>query len=359
MTDQISKNEAKEILTSDIASVINEYSIPSKEITYSKNIFLPLTHICQNNCGYCTFKESPENTKQLVMDEKKVMQTVIQAKKHSCTEAMFAFGESADKNPEVLNQLNNYGYESMVDYVYDLSEKILTRHEMLPHTNMGIITRPELERLSQVNASMGLMLETTNKKLMKTIVHRDSPGKNPEKRLQFIKNAGKEKIPFTTGLLIGIGESTDDHIESLYQIRKIQDKYHHIQEIIIQNFKSKPGIPMENHPEPEVSQLLNLTILASKMFPDVSIQIPPNLNRNMITSFIKCGADDLGGVSPVTKDYVNPEDEWPSVRELEKNMKNINCKLKERLPVYDKFIKKEYLKEKVYEKTIKLQKQIN
>lgn len=364
MFDKISKNEAKQLLTSDLNTYLDNIKVLNQnkhnnQITYSKNIFLPITHICQNNCGYCTFKQDVEEAEYIVMNKETVLNSIINAKKLRCTEALFTFGESADKIEQVKNTLNTYGYESMVDYVYDLSEEILEKHELLPHTNMGIISKKELNRLSEVNASMGLMLETTNKKLMKTIVHKDSPGKNPEKRLKYIENAGKEKIPFTTGLLIGIGETMEDHVDSLFEIRKLQDKYHHIQEIIIQNFTPKANIPMANYPKPSVMELLKLTILASKMFPDVSIQIPPNLNRDLVTFFILCGADDLGGISPITKDYVNPETKWPGINELEFTVNQINHTLKERLPVYDKFINKKYLKEKVYEKTVKLQRQIN
>lgn len=359
----ISKQEAKEILCADfdtILDLIKEINIQKKNtVTYSKNVFLPLTHICHNNCGYCTFKELPEETEYLLMNEEKVYDSVNEAKKLGCTEALFAFGESADKNQHVMAILNKWGYESMVDYVYSLSNNILNDYALLPHTNMGIISRDELKLLSQVNASMGLMLETTNKKLLKTVVHEDSPGKNPDKRLKFIKNAGKEKIPFTTGLLIGIGETMDDHIDSLFEIRRLHDEYGHIQEIILQNFKPKPDILMANYPEPSVIDLLKLTVLTSIMFPDVSIQIPPNLNKNLIPFFIIAGADDIGGISPITKDYVNPDDEWPKIQELSSEIEKINYNLKERLPVYEKFINRNFLNENLYEKTIKLKKEIN
>ena len=359
----ISKQEAKNILCSDFNTTLDYIKqindTNNHIITYSQNVFLPLTHICQNNCGYCTFKENPDETKYILMNEDSVYKTVMDAKTAGCTEAMFAFGESADKNELVLDALNSLGYESMVDYVYNLSENILNYHGMLPHTNMGIISREELELLSHVNASMGLMLETTNKKLLKTIVHKDSPGKNPDTRLNFIKNAGKEKIPFTTGLLIGIGEDMNDHIDSLFEIRKLHDKYGHIQEIILQNFKPKDNIPMADYPEPSVIDLLKLTILSSVMFPDVSIQIPPNLNKNLMPFFVIAGANDLGGISPITKDYVNPEDKWPTIEELSHELSKINCNLKERLPVYDKYINRTFLKENVYEKTLNLKKEIS
>lgn len=363
MINSITKKEAKNILNSDLETSldlikqINQNR--SNNITFSRNIFLPITHICQNNCGYCTFKQNVEEAEYLVMDEKTVFNTVQKAKTAKCTEALFTFGESSDKNDSVKNKLEEWGYDSMVDYVHYLSEKILTKHEMLPHTNMGIISRSDLRYLSEVNASMGLMLETTNKKLLKTIAHRDSPGKDPEKRLNFIKNAGKEKIPFTTGLLIGIGETTQDHIDSFFAIRDIQDRYGHIQEIIIQNFKPKSNIAMHDYPEPSVMDLLKLTILATEMFPDVSIQIPPNLNQDLMSFFVLCGADDVGGISPLTKDYVNPENDWPSIGELESTLNKINFTLKERLPVYEKYINREYLKEKVYPKVTALQEQIS
>lgn len=364
MINIISKNEAKNFLLADLnASLdfikeINQKNNP-KYITYSKNVFLPLTRICQNNCGYCTFKQDINEVEYVLMNQNKVFQMVNQAKKYNCTEALFTFGESADKEENVMNKLEEWNYESMVDYVYSLSESVLMKYEILPHTNMGLISRNDIRRLSQVNASMGLMLETTNKKLLKTIAHKDSPGKDPEKRIKFIENAGKENVPFTTGLLIGIGETMKDHIDSLFKIRDLQDKYGHIQEIIIQNFKPKPNIPMADYPEPSVIDLLKLTMLATKMFPDVSIQIPPNLNRDLMSFFILCGADDMGGISPITKDFVNPENEWPSIKELESSVKKINYSLKERLPVYEKFINEKYLREKVYGKVIKLQNEIS
>lgn len=363
MTDTISKTEARDILNSDLNTSLDLIKEINQErlntITYSKNIFLPLTHICQNKCGYCTFKQDVDEVEYLVMTEENVLNTVQKAKNAKCTEALFTFGESADENDAVKNKLEEFGFESMVDYLHYLSERVLIKKEMLPHTNMGIISRSDLRYLSEVNASMGLMLETTNKSLLKTIVHKDSPSKNPDKRINFIKNAGKENIPFTTGLLIGIGETTQDHIDSLFTLRDLQDKYGHIQEIIIQNFKPKDNIPMKDYPEPSMIELLKLTLLATKMFPDVSIQIPPNLNRDLMAMFILCGADDMGGISPLTKDYINPEEDWPSLNELLSMVNSIKYSLKERLPVYEKYINEKYLKEKVYDTAVKLQKQIS
>lgn len=359
----LSKQEYRNILDYDIVDILDlikkiNINRTNHNITYSKNVFLPLTHICQNNCGYCTFKQTPQEAEFLLMDESSVNSMISSAVKYGCTEALFTFGESADSNEFVQEELKKYGYESMVDYVYHLSQNALKNHDILPHTNMGIITRDDLHKLSYVNASMGLMLETTNKKLLNTIAHKDSPGKNPKKRLKLIENAGRENIPFTTGLLIGIGETKDDHIDSLFKIRNLQDKYGHIQEIILQNFKPKQGIPMEDYPEPPVTDLIKLTLTAHLLFPDVSIQIPPNLNQKLMSIFAIVGADDLGGISPITEDYVNPDAPWPKINELKEEINSINFNMKERLPVYKKFINKKFLKEEVYNKSVLLQKKI-
>ncbi len=359
----LSKNEAIEILNYDISDIgdlvkkVNNNKT-SRDITFSKNVFLPLTHICQNNCGYCTFRETVDSTSVLLMDEKSVYSQVEKAVNLNSKEAMFAFGESAEKNEYIAEELKKHACETMVDYVCKLSDHILDNYDILPHTNMGIVTPDELYRLKQVNASMGLMLETTNKDLLKTIVHNKSPGKNPKIRLNYMEEAGKLNIPFTTGLLVGIGESKVDRVESLLKIRELQDKYGHIQEIIIQNFKPKPGIAMEDQPESPVIELIKLTMLASLMFPDVSIQIPPNLNDKLTSIFIIAGADDFGGISAVSKDFVNPEDKWPEIDTLRREVESIDYNLIERLPVYRKYISKEYLPNKVYEKAVKLDQRI-
>ena len=357
-----SKSEIRTILDYDLIdllSLIKKINMEQKihEITYSKNIFLPLTHICKNNCGYCTFKQSPEEATFLLMNKQDVFKQLHEANKYNCSEALFTFGESADEIDVVKEKLNDYGYDSMVDYVYDLSKVSLNKYNVLPHTNMGIINRDQIHKLKKVNASMGLMLETTNKHLLKTIVHKDSPGKNPDKRLKLIENAGKEKVPFTTGLLIGIGETREDHLDSLFKIRQLQDKYGHIQEIIIQNFKPKLGIPMEEYPEPPLIDLIKLTLASHILFPDISIQIPPNLNRKLMSIFAIVGADDIGGISPITKDYVNPDAPWPKIEELKLELDSINYSLVERLPVYNKYINRTFLSPLVYDKVVQIKKE--
>lgn len=364
MNNVITKKDAIELLYSDISVFLDYIKLINqnrnvKEVTYSKNVFLPLTHICRNNCGYCDFRETPETTTKLLMDEKEVSSLLNKAKQYNCTEALFTFGESADEFEIIQNKLDEYGFSSMVDYVYHLSQKSLNEYDILPHTNMGLISRSDLKYLSQVNGSMGLMLETTNEDLLNSIVHKDSPGKDPKKRIKFIEDAGREKIPFTTGLLIGIGESVEDRVDSLFSIKKIHEKYGHIQEIILQNFRVKKTIAMADYPEPSVIDLIKLTVLSSLLFDDISIQIPPNLNNELISLFAILGADDFGGVSPITKDYVNPELPWPTITYLEQQLSSINYNLVERLPVYNKYLSNEYLSQDVLKKALEIKKRNN
>ncbi|MCK9151502.1 7,8-didemethyl-8-hydroxy-5-deazariboflavin synthase CofG [Methanobacterium alcaliphilum] len=320
-------------------------------ITYSKNAFIPLTEICRNECGYCTFRRDPQDPLAcILMHPHDVLERLNEAEKYGCKEALFTFGERSDEISQVKNVLDELGFESMVEYLYHISYETLKKTNLLPHSNPGVLNRKELKMLKEVNASMGMMLESTSSNLMKSLAHKKSPGKNPWLRIQTIENAGKLRIPFTTGLLIGIGETLEDRAESLMELRRIQDKYGHIQEIIIQNFRSKPGIPMENHPEPSLVEMVKTVAVAKLLFPDVSIQVPPNLNRENAQIFLLAGCDDWGGVSPLTHDYVNPEAPWPEIEELTKITEDVGFSLSERLPVYSKYISSEFLSDIVLEK---------
>ncbi len=319
-----------------------------KTITYSKNVFIPVTRLCRNQCGYCTFRR--DEIKPPILPPQEIMGRLKKAESYGCKEALFTFGEAADQLEPVMDQLAKLGYNSMVEYLFYICQKTLDNTLLLPHTNMGILKFKDLKMLREVNASMGLMLETSSPRLMETIAHKYSPGKDPKLRIKTIEDAGKLRIPFTTGLLIGIGETIDERVESLLELRRIQDKYGHIQEIIIQNFKSKPGIPMEDYPEPTLLEMIKMVAVSKMLFPDVSIQVPPNLNRETCEIFLLAGADDWGGISPLTRDYVNPEAPWPEIGELERITRKAGFKLKERLPVYSKFISEEYLSEAILEK---------
>ena len=352
---ELSKNTIINHLKSnykDLLSLMAEVnSSNDSRVTYSKNVFLPVTDICRNECGYCIFRRNPESSDaKILMETSRIMSLLEDADKYSCHEALFTFGEGADEFPEVSHALDKEGFTSMVEYLYFLCSETLDKTDLLPHSNLGILKKKDLKLLREVNASMGLMLETSSPRLMETIVHSKSPGKEPKLRIKTIENAGKLKIPFTTGLLIGIGETVEERADSLLEIRKLQDTYGHIQEIIIQNFKPKPGIPMENQEEPSLMEMIKMVVVTKLLFPDVSVQVPPNLNRENAQMFLLAGADDWGGVSPLTKDFVNPEAPWPELSRLKALTEEMGFSFKERLPVYPEYISDEFLSERVRDK---------
>jgi len=329
-------------------------------ITYSKNVFIPLTEICRNSCGYCTFKKDFDDPKAIILkDKNEVIDELKFSQKYGCKEALFTFGEQADEEDVVKSALKHKGFSSMVEYVYDICQETLNQTKLLPHTNAGVLSYEDMKILKEVNVSMGMMLENSSDRLRTTEAHKNSPGKDPQLRIQTIANAGKLKIPYTTGILIGIGETKEEIADSLLTIKELHDKYGHIQEIIIQNFRSKPGIPMEKNPEPSVLDMIRTVSVAKLLFDDVSIQVPPNLNHETNQIFLLCGADDWGGISPVSKDYVNPEAPWPEIQHMRNLTKGAGFNLKERLAVYDKYINKDFLDENVLNKTLSLNKELD
>ena len=269
------------------------------------------------------------------MSPEDVIGLTKRAKIAGCSETLLTLGERPDVHAEAREKLDALGYESMVDYIEDLCGQIL-KLGLLPHTNAGLLSERELRRLRRYNASMGLMLECA----ANLPVHQNSPGKDPRRRLEVIEKAGKLRIPFTTGLLIGIGERFEDRVQSLLAIRKLHERYDHIQEVIIQPFDPKPGTPMESHPRPSESELFKTVAIARSIMPDMNIQIPPNLVSNF-SSILLAGANDLGGISPVTPDFINPEQPWPSVAELWAVVKRAGFTPRERLPIYPRYVKDE------------------
>ena len=299
-------------------------------ITFSRNVFLPLTSVCRNRCGYCCFRTPVQEG--CLMTPEEVEKTLQRGAALGCTEALFTFGEHPEEEPGFMAHLKRTGYSTILDYCEAMCRKSI-ECAVLPHTNAGILTYHEMERLHAVNASMGLMLETT----AKIPAHATSKGKEPEIRLDMIEDAGKLRIPFTTGLLLGIGETMADREDSLLVIRDLHKRYGHIQEIIIQNFCPKPGTPMAHHPVPGTDEICTTIRMARDILPKgIAIQIPPNLID--ASALISCGVDDLGGVSPLTIDYVNPEHPWPAIEELKKIVGD--AQLCERLCIYPQYIKK-------------------
>ena len=358
MTSNLTKEDILQILNAEDSDIIRYMAETVKYrenhlITYSKNVFIPLTEICRNDCGYCNFKKNPDDSEAIILKTKEeVLETLKEAEQYGCKEALFTFGEDADEEEIVKERLAEYGYESMVDYVVDICQMTLDETTLLPHTNGGNYSYDDLKRLKEVNASMGLMLENSSERLMELPAHNKSPGKNPKIRLETIENAGKLKIPYTTGILIGIGETHEEVAESLLKIRELYDEYGHIQEVIIQNFTPIPGIEMENWPEPSFLDMIRTVIAGTLLFgdTDVSIQVPPNLNNDTAQIFLLCGADDWGGVSPVSPDYVNITSPWPGIEELQKLTEDAGFELTERLCVYEKYVNNEWLNETLLEK---------
>lgn len=308
-------------------------------VTFSRNVFIPVTNICRNRCGYCTFRRDPEHPEARLMSVEEIIPILKNGKEAGCTEALFVFGEYAEEVPEYRKELNEMGYSSTVEYVTELCE-LTIGIGLLPHTNAGILNRRELEMLKTLNVSMGLMLETT----AELKAHCESPGKAPSKRIDMIRTAGELRIPFTTGILVGIGETTEDRKNSLEVIADIHKEFGHIQEVIIQNFMPKPDTPMADHAPPTKEDMIRTVALAREILPDdIAVQVAPNLIDPRI--LIENGATDLGGISPTTIDWINPEAEWPSVVELQQMTGEIP--LKERLPIYPQYIQKGWYSSKL------------
>ncbi|HEU4343463.1 MAG TPA: 7,8-didemethyl-8-hydroxy-5-deazariboflavin synthase CofG [Candidatus Binatia bacterium] len=312
-----------------------------KVVSFSPKIFVPLTNLCRDFCGYCTFRKAPDEpgAKTMTLDE--VMRVVRQGKALGCTEVLFSLG---DKPEAIYGEMRRFlaerGYRRTLDYLYDACSAVLEQTGLLPHSNPGIMGKRDLLRLKAVNASMGLMLENVSERLMLAGgPHAEAPDKKPSARLGTLAEAGKLRIPFTTGILIGIGETWDERIGSLFAIRELHRRYGHIQEIIIQNFRAKPEIPMRDHPEPSHHEMLKTIALARLIFGgEMNIQAPPNLTPENYPIYLNAGINDWGGVSPLTPDFINPEAPWPAVQVLRQKSAAAGFILKARLPVYPEFI---------------------
>jgi 7,8-didemethyl-8-hydroxy-5-deazariboflavin synthase CofG subunit len=308
-------------------------------ITYSRKVFLPLTNLCRDYCGYCTFRRDPGDPGAHTMTPDEVMEVVHAGERMGCTEALFSLGDKPELLfPQMRDALRRLGYKSTLHYLEAMCEKVLRESSLLPHPNPGLMSAEWLERLSRVAPSMGLMLETTSTRLLaKDAAHDNAPDKYPSKRLRVIEEAGRQKIPFTTGILIGIGETLEERVDSLIAIRDLHAKYGHIQEVIVQNFRAKSGTPMAHWPEPDRGEMLRTLAAARLLMPQMNIQAPPNLSDPHYADLIDGGINDWGGVSPLTPDFINPEKPWPHLEELRQRTAAKGFELRQRLPVYPEF----------------------
>ena len=309
-------------------------------ITYSRKVFLPLTNLCRDYCGYCTFRRDATDPGAHTMTPDEVLATVRAGEKLGCTEALFSLGDKPELVfPAMRQTLKRLGYKSTLQYLEAMCELVLRESTLLPHPNPGVMSKEWLRRLSAVSPSMGLMLETTSTALLGPgAAHDNAPDKVPARRLHTIEEAGHLKIPFTTGLLIGIGETPAERVDTLLAIRELHRRYGHIQEVIVQNFRVKPDIPMRDWSEPGRGEMLRCVAIARLLMPEVNIQAPPNLSAPYYDDLLDAGINDWGGVSPLTPDFINPEKPWPHLEQLRWRTDAKGFKLRQRLPVYPEFI---------------------
>ncbi|OGH56363.1 MAG: 7,8-didemethyl-8-hydroxy-5-deazariboflavin synthase subunit CofG [Candidatus Lindowbacteria bacterium RIFCSPLOWO2_12_FULL_62_27] len=306
-------------------------------VTYSRKVFIPLTNLCRDTCGYCVFAQPPDSPAARYMTPDEVLAVAEAGKRVGCKEALFSLGEKPElRHPEARAALARLGYRRTIDYLRDMCERVLKETGLLPHANPGTLTEDDLRLLQPVTASMGMMLETTSLRLLeKGQAHHACPDKHPDARLRTLANAGRIHAPFTTGLLVGIGETWEDRVNSLQAIHDIHRQYGHIQEVIIQNFRAKPGIRMAGRPEPDLEDMLRTLATARLMLdPEISLQAPPNLQPESYAQYISAGLNDWGGVSPLTPDHINPEKAWPKIAELKAATESMGAVLRERLTIY-------------------------
>lgn len=312
-------------------------------VTYSRKVFIPLTNLCRDTCSYCTYKKEPTDPDAVMMKPEQVLDIAEKGRKAKCTEALFMTGERPEqKYGEARAWLNSMGYSTTTEYIIHISELVLKKTGLLPHTNPGNMTKEEMIQLKETNPSLGMMLENVSERLCSHgMVHELAPSKHPKARLKTLETAGELKIPFTTGLLVGIGETPEELVDSLFAIKQLHEKYGHIQEIIIQNFSPKSDTPMALAPTPTINYMLRAIAVARLIMPEMNIQVPPNLNPNHYSKYLNAGINDWGGISPVTVDHVNPEFPWPKIDDVKNASERKGFVFRARLPVYPEYIWKD------------------
>ncbi len=313
-----------------------------RDVTFSPKVFLPLTNLCRNRCDYCSFRKSPGQAGEWTMTPAEVRAWMDRGRALGCVEALFCLGDKPEGAFSAYRStLAGFGHGSTVDYLVAAGRDALATG-LLPHTNAGVLDREDMVRLREVNVSLGLMLENVSPRLCEPgMPHHKAPDKRPERRLRMIDQAGELRIPFTTGILLGIGETRRERVESLLAIRALHRRHGHIQEVIVQSFRARPEIPMASAPEPEDLEIAHAVAMARLVLDDdVSVQAPPNLNPGATELLLSAGLDDWGGISPVTPDYINPRHPWPHLDALTEICKRAGYTLRPRLPIYERFVQR-------------------
>ena len=311
-----------------------------RTVTFSKKVFIPLTTLCRDYCGYCTFRRDPGESGAHTMTPDEVVALAQAGERVGAKEALFSLGDKPEAAfAEHREFLRRHGHRTTLGYLRSMAARTLEESALLPHVNPGLMGERDLAALREVSVSMGLMLETLSTRLLAPgMAHDRAPDKVPTRRLQTIERAGKLGIPFTTGLLIGIGETRAERVDTLCAIRDLHERYGHIQEVIVQNFRAKPGIPMRDVPEPSLDDLLRTIAVARLLLgPEVNIQAPPNLSADVYPRLLAAGLNDWGGISPLTLDHINPERPWPMIGDLREATAREGFTLRERLAIYPEY----------------------
>ncbi|MCE2504908.1 MAG: 7,8-didemethyl-8-hydroxy-5-deazariboflavin synthase subunit CofG [Nitrosopumilaceae archaeon] len=307
-------------------------------VTFSKKAFFNIVNLCKDSCSYCTYKAEPGEEKLSLMSKQQITELLDLAKRYRCVEALFVTGEQPEQRyQEARDWLKENGFASTSEYIIHASELALEKG-LFPHTNAGNLDFDEMKELKKTNVSMGLMLENISDRLTeKGMPHFLAASKRPKARLEILENAGKLQIPMTTGILVGIGETIEEIIDSLVAIKELHQKYGNIQEVILQNFQPKQDTRMKDKPSADEKYFKIIVALSRIIMPKMNIQIPPNLSPRSYQGFLSVGINDWGGISPLTPDFVNPEFSWPDISKVNENSKNAGFDLKCRFPIYPEF----------------------
>lgn len=311
-----------------------------RTITYSRKAFFPVTNLCRDRCAYCTFRRDEGEDGAWTMLPDEIRAWAERARDLDCFEALMCLGDKPEAAfPGYRAFLASRGHASTIAYVAEAC-RIALDAGLLPHSNPGVMSADDMRLLRPLNVSLGMMLESVGERLRKKgYAHYYAPDKDPELRLRVLRDAGELRIPFTTGILIGIGESLEDRVDSLLAIADLHQRYGHVQEVIVQNFRAKPEIPMATCDEPDTLDLARTVVVARLILgPDANIQVPPNLSPEGLAELLDSGINDLGGISPLTPDYVNPEAPWPHLAALARDLARHGYVLAERLPIYPEYV---------------------
>jgi 7,8-didemethyl-8-hydroxy-5-deazariboflavin synthase CofG subunit len=311
-----------------------------RSVSYSKKVFIPLTHLCRDYCGYCTFRADPQAGVQPYMLPDDVLRVAEAGRRAGCKEALFSLGDQPERIfPEAKEFLKTLGFDRTLEYLAAMCELVLEKTGLLPHSNPGVMAEDDLRRLRETNVSVGLMLESASPRLLRVGgAHWKAPDKVPSVRIRTLENAGRLSMAFTTGVLIGIGETLEERVDALLAIHAVHQQYGHIQEVIVQPFRAKPDIRMAQSPEPSTEELKRTIAVARLILGgEMNIQSPPNLLAEDYPDLLKAGINDWGGISPVTKDFINPEAAWPQISSLAARSASAGFVLRERLAIYPEF----------------------